>query len=198
MRVAQQRDLHLGGTGVALDGGVLGDDLLLGLCVSTDRHVELPIFLSRCAARRGLFTRALWIRGRLHGGCRHNWQPGKAISGGRRTRIGAWRPLRRPEAAGRTRSWRSLTVWLPSAWVVTRAAVVRRRAFSCTAVSTSTITPPSTRIHPRVWMSMPEHRRVAPRARGSARSPAVQFRVRTPSSTPPGPGRPDGDHLTAG
>ena len=48
--VAQERDLHLGGTGVALDGGVLGNDLLLGICVSTNRHVELPIF--RLVARR--------------------------------------------------------------------------------------------------------------------------------------------------
>ena len=48
--VAQERDLHLGGSGVALSGGVLGDDLVLGCCVSTDRHVELPIF--RLVARR--------------------------------------------------------------------------------------------------------------------------------------------------
>ena len=68
--VAQERDLHLGGTGVALDGGVLGNDLLLGVCVSTNRHVELPIFRLVCAARRGLFTRALWSPRPLHGGGR--------------------------------------------------------------------------------------------------------------------------------
>jgi len=34
--VAEQRDLHLGGTGVALGRGVLGDDLLLGLRVGSD------------------------------------------------------------------------------------------------------------------------------------------------------------------
>src|SRR6478752_4951752 len=36
--VAEQRDLHLGRAGVALGRGVLGDDLLLGLRVGTDRH----------------------------------------------------------------------------------------------------------------------------------------------------------------
>src|SRR5688572_11384265 len=55
--VAQQRDLYFGRTGVALSHGVLGDDLLLGLRVGSDRHAGS--FRSRCAARRGLFTRAL-------------------------------------------------------------------------------------------------------------------------------------------
>src|SRR5918998_490782 len=36
--VAEQRDLHLGRTGVTLGRGVLGDDLLLGLRVGSDRH----------------------------------------------------------------------------------------------------------------------------------------------------------------
>src|SRR5687768_6938200 len=36
--VTQQSNLHLGGTGVALSRGVVGDDLLLGLRVGTDRH----------------------------------------------------------------------------------------------------------------------------------------------------------------
>src|SRR5215212_1733903 len=36
--VAQQRHLDFRGTGVALGRGVLGDDLLLGLRVGTDRH----------------------------------------------------------------------------------------------------------------------------------------------------------------
>src|SRR3954452_121564 len=36
--VAEQRDLHLGRAGVALGRGVLGDDLLLGLRVGSDRH----------------------------------------------------------------------------------------------------------------------------------------------------------------
>src|SRR5690349_6505027 len=36
--VAEQRDLDLGRTGVALGDGVLGDDLLLGLRVGSDRH----------------------------------------------------------------------------------------------------------------------------------------------------------------
>src|SRR6478752_1750084 len=41
--VAEQRDLHLGRAGVALGRGVLGDDLLLGLRVGTDRHAgSLP------------------------------------------------------------------------------------------------------------------------------------------------------------
>src|SRR5919107_4398380 len=47
--VAEQRDLHLGGTGVTLGRGVLGDDLLLGLRVGTDRHAGL---LSVLVARR--------------------------------------------------------------------------------------------------------------------------------------------------
>src|SRR5215207_8594145 len=47
--VAEQRDLDLGGTGVALGRGVLGDDLLLGLRVGTDRHAGL---LSILVARR--------------------------------------------------------------------------------------------------------------------------------------------------
>ena len=48
--VAQQRDLHLGGTGVALGRGVLGDDLLLGLRVGTDRHARLlPVLVARRA-----------------------------------------------------------------------------------------------------------------------------------------------------
>jgi hypothetical protein len=34
--VAEQRDLHFRGTGVALGRGVLGDDLLLGLRVGSD------------------------------------------------------------------------------------------------------------------------------------------------------------------
>ena len=38
--VRQQRDLHLRGAGVTLDGGVLGDDLLLGLGVGTDGHAS--------------------------------------------------------------------------------------------------------------------------------------------------------------
>src|SRR5262245_28265564 len=64
--VAEQRDLDLGRTGVALLGRVLGDDLLLGLRVGTDRHAGSfrPRGLRCCAARRGLFTRALSIRGR--------------------------------------------------------------------------------------------------------------------------------------
>jgi hypothetical protein len=36
MRCAEQRDLDLGGTGVALGGGVFGDDLLLGLSVGAE------------------------------------------------------------------------------------------------------------------------------------------------------------------
>ena len=43
--VAQQRDLHLGRAGVALGRGVLGDDLLLGLRVGTDRHAGLLLGL---------------------------------------------------------------------------------------------------------------------------------------------------------
>src|SRR3954469_19788007 len=51
--VAEQRDLHLGRTGVALGRGVLGDDLLLGLRVGTDRHAgSLPV--GRCAALQDL------------------------------------------------------------------------------------------------------------------------------------------------
>src|SRR4051812_29347914 len=61
--VAEQRDLHLRRTGVALGRGVLGDDPLLGIRVGSDRHAG-SFRLLRCAARRGLFTRALWIRGR--------------------------------------------------------------------------------------------------------------------------------------
>ncbi len=66
----------------------------------------------------------------------------------------------------------SLTVWLPS-WVVTRAAVVRRRAFSCTAVSTRTMTPPSAR-NPAQGSGRrsPRPTRV-PRGPGSARSPTA-------------------------
>src|SRR3954471_15515848 len=44
--VAQQRDLDLGGTGVALVGRVVGDDLLLGLGVGTDGHVRASLPLS--------------------------------------------------------------------------------------------------------------------------------------------------------
>src|SRR3990170_4177725 len=36
--VAEQRDLHLGRTGVAVGRGVLGDDLLLRRGVGSDRH----------------------------------------------------------------------------------------------------------------------------------------------------------------
>ena len=36
--VAQQRDLHLGGTGVAIGRGVKGDELLLGLRVGSDSN----------------------------------------------------------------------------------------------------------------------------------------------------------------
>ena len=41
MRWRQQRDLDLGGAGVALGGGVLGDDLLLGLRVGASGHAQL-------------------------------------------------------------------------------------------------------------------------------------------------------------
>src|SRR6478735_3909849 len=63
--VAEQRDLDLRRTGVTLGQGVLGDDLLLGLRVGTNRHGGS--FGSRCAARPGLFTGALWFRGRRDG-----------------------------------------------------------------------------------------------------------------------------------
>src|SRR6476646_529903 len=55
--VRQQRDLNLGRAGVTLVRGVLGDDLLLGLRVGSNRHGGL--LSSRCAARPGLFTGAL-------------------------------------------------------------------------------------------------------------------------------------------
>src|SRR5262249_13935362 len=61
--VAEQRDLDLGRTGVALLGRVLRDDLLLGLRIGADRHAGAFLCV-RCAARRGVFARALSIRGR--------------------------------------------------------------------------------------------------------------------------------------
>src|SRR4051794_23379347 len=76
--VREQRDLHLRGAGVALGGGVLGDDLLLGLRVGTDGHVDS--LHGRCAARRGTSTRALLIRGR-------QTATPKAISGASRPEI---------------------------------------------------------------------------------------------------------------
>ena len=81
--VAQQRDLHLGGTGVALESGVLGDDLLLGFCVSTDRHVELPIFHSLRGAPGPVHPGTLVPRP-MHGGCHPNGQLPKVISAPRR------------------------------------------------------------------------------------------------------------------
>src|SRR4051794_31489130 len=62
--------------------------------IDTSEHPSL----TRCAARRGLFTRALWIRGRLHGGRHPNGQLSKAISAGHADRIetvGVEGPLRR-------------------------------------------------------------------------------------------------------
>src|SRR5690606_12421611 len=50
----QQRDLHLGGAGVARVGRVLGDDLLLH-CGIQGHWLS---FVTRCAERRGTFTRA--------------------------------------------------------------------------------------------------------------------------------------------
>ena len=48
--VAQQRDLHLGRTGVTLGGGVLGDDLLLGLASVRSTWVSSsPGFVARRA-----------------------------------------------------------------------------------------------------------------------------------------------------
>src|SRR5581483_12019059 len=48
--VRQQRDLDLRRTGAALDGGVLSDDLLLGLRVSSNRHAGLlPVLVARRA-----------------------------------------------------------------------------------------------------------------------------------------------------
>src|SRR4051812_43928769 len=119
--------------------------------------------LTRCAARRGLFTRALWFRGRC---------TADVTRTGNCARLSA--PPRFPESAPvppgsdsgsdtsqtagggslSTRRW--VWVWVPSACVVVRTAVVRRRALSWTAVRTSTITPPSTRIQPSVWMSTPD------------------------------------------
>src|SRR5512139_1044312 len=64
--VAEQRHLDLRRAGVALGQAVLGDDLLLGLRVGTLGHATSLRF-ARCAARRGLFTRALSIRGRPDG-----------------------------------------------------------------------------------------------------------------------------------
>jgi hypothetical protein len=60
--VRKQRDLHLRGAGVTLNGGVLGDDLLLGLCVSTDGHVDSLQYSLRGAP--GLVPPGTWIRGR--------------------------------------------------------------------------------------------------------------------------------------
>src|SRR6478736_4154548 len=66
--LGEQRDLHLGGAGVALGGGVLGHDLLLD--VSAQRHGATTLFLwFRCAALPGWFTGALWIRGRFSRQC---------------------------------------------------------------------------------------------------------------------------------
>src|SRR5512145_406708 len=64
--VAEQCHLDLRRAGVALGRAVLGDDLLLGLRVGTLGHATSLRF-SRCAARRGLFTRALSFRGRSDG-----------------------------------------------------------------------------------------------------------------------------------
>ena len=55
----QQRDLHLGGTGVALVGRVLGDDLVLD--VLAQRHRLLLCI--RCAGHPGV-SRMLTVRGR--------------------------------------------------------------------------------------------------------------------------------------
>src|SRR5471032_1658708 len=58
----EHRDLNLGGTGVALFGGVLGNDLFL--YSSVQGHAVSPRCV-RCAVPRGRFTQALCIRGRF-------------------------------------------------------------------------------------------------------------------------------------
>src|SRR3954452_23607104 len=59
----EHRDLDLGGTGVTLVGGVLGHD---GLLDGTFERHSIS-WLTRCAVRRGISTRALSVRGRSDG-----------------------------------------------------------------------------------------------------------------------------------
>src|SRR3954466_7515574 len=93
--VAEQRDLAPRRTGVALGLGVLGDDLLLGLRVGTDRHSGAPSVLVARRARAcspGHSGSAAVVTA-----CRPRGQPQKHIEAQDR------RP--NPRRAARVRSW---------------------------------------------------------------------------------------------